>query len=270
MKINSSTRSLITGTGSGLGRELSLELARRGARLWLTDIDLEAARATAAACREAGAPEAHASVCDVRRAEELEALSQEVQKTWQGLDLLVNNAGVAVAGLFDELSLEDWHWVVDTNLWGVIHGCHVFFPMMKAAGRGAILNIASAAGFLSPPKMSAYNTSKAAVIALSESLHAECAGTGVEVSVACPTFFKTGLFNHARYADPSLRETARKLYDRSFCKVGDVVRSCLRAVETGSLYALPMREARALWWIKRAAPAVPPRLWRALLPREAR
>ena len=110
----------------------------------------------------------------------------------------MNNAGVAAGGLVGEQSLDDWKWIVDINLWGVIHGCHVFAPRFRAQRSGYILNVASAAGFVSLPEMASYNVTKAGVIALSETLCGELSPCGVRVSVTCPSFFKTNLMDVLR------------------------------------------------------------------------
>jgi NAD(P)-dependent dehydrogenase (short-subunit alcohol dehydrogenase family) len=110
-----------------------------------------------------------------------------------GLDVMINNAGVAVAGELDAISPEDWRWIVDTNFLGVVWGCRAALPVLRRAGGGIILNIASAAGFAAAPNMSAYNATKAAVISLSETLAAETGGTGIQISCAILGFFRSHL-----------------------------------------------------------------------------
>src|SRR5438105_272418 len=138
------TRAVITGAGSGLGRAICLELASRDVKLIASDLKLDDARATADACG-AGA---QAVRCDVSDAAQVEALAQIAEQKLGPVDLVVNNAGVAVGGAVGEVSLEDWRWIVGVNFWGVVHGCHVFLPRMKARGVGHILNVASAAGLI--------------------------------------------------------------------------------------------------------------------------
>src|SRR5690606_23353345 len=130
----------------------ALELAKKRARLVLGDIDEAGLRESAELATRAGA-EARTLPCDVRDASQVEALAALADEAFGGTDVLVNNAGVAVAGNVGEVSLEDWRWQIDINLWGVIHGCHAFVPRMKQARSGWILNVASAAGLLCTPQM---------------------------------------------------------------------------------------------------------------------
>jgi short-subunit dehydrogenase len=166
----------------------------------------------------------------------------------------VNNAGVAVGGMVGEISMEDWQWIMGINLWGVIYGCHVFVPRMKAAGRGHVLNVASAAGLIAPGGMAPYNVTKAGVVALSETLAGELGGSGVGVSVLCPTFFQTNIAEAGRGSDERMKKIARKLMAQSKLQAADVARMALDAADRGDLYVLPMSDGRWMWRIKRANP----------------
>lgn len=268
MKITKGTRAVITGAGSGLGRELALQLAACGAKLWLVDINKDAAERTARECLSGGALEARSGLCDVRERAAIETLAREVDAEWQGADLVVNNAGVAVGGWFEEQSLDDWQWIIETNLWGVIYGCHYFMPLLKKS-RGHLLNIASAAGILFPANLASYNVTKAGVVALSETIYGEARYTGVSATVACPTFFMTNLLQTARLARPELREAGDRAFKGSFTTATAVARCCLKAVEKKRLYALPSWDARFGWRVKRIAPVLFNRLLAAMLPTKA-
>ncbi|MRG96552.1 SDR family NAD(P)-dependent oxidoreductase [Polyangium spumosum] len=251
MGLRSSGCSVITGAGGGFGRALALELAARGGRLVLSDLHPSAAEETARLARARGAASVTAVGCDVTKMEEVEALA----KTCEGpVDLLVNNAGVSSGGLVGDLALEDWRWTIEVDLFGVIHGCHAFVPRMKKQGSGHILNVASAAGLLCAPRMAAYNAAKAGVIAISETLAVELDGTGVGVTVLCPTFFKTDIVNSGRFADPETKKLADKLMSTGR-PVEEVVLAALSAVERDELYAVPMADARWLWRLKRVVPS---------------
>jgi NAD(P)-dependent dehydrogenase (short-subunit alcohol dehydrogenase family) len=255
-------RAVVTGAGSGLGAAFCRLLAGRGARVVAADVDLEAASATAA--RSSG--EVHAVRCDVSQLGEVEALALTAERLVGGVDLVINNAGVAVVGQVGQIPIEDWRWCVEVNLWGVIHGCHVFVPRLRARRGGHIINVASAAGLLSPPHMAPYNTTKAAVVALSETLAADLAGDGVGVSVLCPTFFRSNLVRSSRTAvDGALHRVARRLVEQSDLSAVDVARAALAAAEAGALHIAPQRDGRWLWRLKRLSPA----LFRALGPRVA-
>lgn len=244
---------MVTGGGSGLGRAIATELGVRGGRVLVADIDEAGGHETVRAL-EASGVQACFQRCDVRDAEQVEALAQTAESRFGGVDLVVNNAGVAVSGKVGEVSLEDWRFIVDVNLLGVVHGCHSFVPRFVAQGRGYVLNVASAAGLLNPPEMAPYNATKSAVIALSETLHAERSADGVHVTVLCPTFFETNLMATARGPHKHTK-TAQKLMERSRVGASDVAREALSAVEAGRLYAVPMLDGRAMWSLKRLAPS---------------
>lgn len=254
MKLGSNGSAVVTGGGSGLGRELCLELGRRKQRLVVADLDLKKAESTCEDALRAGAVSAKATVCDVRKFSELQALEATCAGELGEVDLLVNNAGVAAAGLFEEQSIEDWHWLIETNLWGVIYGCHVFLPTMKKRKKGHILNIASAAGLVSVPRMTSYNVAKAGVVALSETLYGELVGTTVGITVACPTFFKTGLLQSARFTTDEAKVTANHLFDKSRSTAAGVASACIKAVEKNKLYVVPNLDGKVAWTAKRIAP----------------
>jgi len=249
MGLADTPRAVVTGAGSGLGRAFCLELARhRHARIICADIDEAAAQRTA---DEIGATAAR---CDVARIEEVEALAATADRVLGGVDLVINNAGVAVGGLIGEVPLDDWRWIMGVNLWGVIHGCHVFAPRLRAQGQGHILNVASAAGLLAPPALGPYNVTKAAVVALSETLWAELKEAGVGVTVLCPTFFQTNINASARAIDDRARARVEKMMARSRIQADDVARLALDAAGRDELYALPHADGRWMWRLKRWAP----------------
>lgn len=244
--IGRGTRAVITGAGSGLGRALSIELGRRGASVLVNDIDLGAAEETVGLVRAAGG-EARAQRCDVRVPDEVFALKTTMDDVFGGTDLVVNNAGVAVAGRIGDVALEDWKYAVDINLLGVVHGCHVFVPEMKRRGRGLVLNVASSAGLVSMPILGPYNATKAAVVALSETLHAEVRRHGVGVTVLCPTFFTTNIAKNQRgtaTADDRALVDGRMRASRT--QADDVARAAIRALSAGDLYCVPMLDGRLI------------------------
>jgi len=246
-------RVVVTGGGSGLGREICLAMARRQGRILVADVHLQRAKETVALIKEAGG-EGEAFTCDVKDAEQVEALAEKADELWGGTDFLVNNAGVAGAGPVGEYPLDDWNWLLGINLQGVIHGCHFFIPRMIQQGQGAILNVASAAGFVSLPDMAAYNVSKAGVIALSETLYAELAAKNIAVTVLCPSFFKTNLLESMRSVRPLQRQLAEKAFKRSKWTAEEVAYVAIDHLERKSLYCLPQADARWQWRIKRLIP----------------
>jgi NAD(P)-dependent dehydrogenase (short-subunit alcohol dehydrogenase family) len=186
-------RVVITGAGSGIGAATARRYAGLGADVVCVDIDGERAEETAAVCRERGAG-ADAFTCDISDAAAVHALAETV-----GLvDVLVNNAGVGIAGPFLEAGVEDWDWLMGVNLDGVAYGCRAFGPAMVQRGRGQIVNVASGAAYIMSRDMAAYCASKAAVVALSRCLRAEWASAGVGVSVVCPGVINTPIASATR------------------------------------------------------------------------
>lgn len=247
-------RSVITGASSGLGRALTMALSARGARLVVSDIEEPLLDELVAEAYDAGAEEVVATRCDVGQLADVEQLSELASRHFGGTDVVINNAGVAVAGAVGEVSIEDWRWQIDVNLWGVIHGCHVFTPELKGKGQGSILNVASAAGLISAPEMAPYNVTKSAVVALSQTMSAELQGTGVSVSVLCPTFFQSGIHTRAR-GRADLRRMTEKLITRSKWTSEQIAQVALRGLEKGQLHIVPQLDAKLYWGLHRMWPA---------------
>ena len=190
---------VITGAGSGIGQALAVELAARGARLAVSDVDEASAKATAERCRVAGA-EAHAYGLDVTDREAVHEHADDVRRTFDDVHLVVNNAGVALHGRVAELSETDFRWVMDIDFWGVVHGTQAFLPHLAASGDGQLANVSSVFGLIAVPKQSAYNAAKFAVRGFTEALRQECELDGTPVSVSCihPGGVRTEIARRAR------------------------------------------------------------------------
>ena len=245
---------VVTGAGSGIGRSFAYELARRGGAVICADINEERAEQVAASLKALGS-KAIARRCDVGDAKQMEALSDEAEKLLgRPVTLVINNAGVGLGGPIGEVPLDDWHWCMNVNLWGVIHGCHYFAPKLRDLGYGGIINVASAAAFGAAPEMSTYNVTKAGVLALSETLAAELAGTGVKVTALCPTVVPTNIVNDGKLPERR-REFARSAMTRFALTTADkVARQTLDALDRGELYVLPQIDGRLAWRFKRLMP----------------
>lgn len=253
--VSVNAKAVVTGAGSGIGRAFALELARRGGDVVCADIDADRAVETAKLIAELGKGTAHAVTCDVSSRSEVESLVAQAQEIFSGPPtLVINNAGVGIGGKpVGEIGLDDWNWALGINLWGVIYGCELFTPLLRKAGRGGIINVASAAGFAAAPVMGPYNVSKAGVMSLSETLAAELAGSGVNVTVLCPTFVKTNVGRDGR-----ITEGASGLVDKLMAFTGfspeKVAAQTLDDHDKGRLYVLPQIEANVIWHLKRHFP----------------
>lgn len=245
---------VVTGAGSGIGRSFAYELARRGGAVICVDINEERAEQVVASLQALGS-QAIAYRCDVGDAKQMEALSDEAEKLLgRPVTLVINNAGVGLGGPIGAVSLEDWQWCMNVNLWGVIHGCHFFAPKLRDLGYGGIINVASAAAFGAAPEMSTYNVTKAGVLALSETLAAELTGTGVRVTALCPTVVPTNIVNDGKLPEKR-REFARSAMTRFSLTTADkVARQTLDALDRGELYMLPQIDGRLAWRFKRLMP----------------
>lgn len=254
------SRAVVTGAASGIGQAFAVELAARGGSVVVSDVDMVGARRTVEVITDQGG-KATAVHCDVSRLEDVEALAAEAADFFGDVPtLVVNNAGVGAGGpKIGDVPIEDWRWTLDINLWGPIHGCHVFAPILRQAAAAGdvcgIINVASAASFGAAPRMAAYNVSKAGVLSLSETLAAEMAGSGVNVSVLCPTFVKTNIVSNGRINERS-SSAADTLMRWTGMSPAKVVRICLDTHDRGGLHVLPQLDAKIGWQIKRTVPGL--------------
>ena len=248
---------VVTGAGSGIGRSFAMELAKRGGTIVCADINLEAAQETVELIHTQTLGKAFAAKCDVGVKEQVKALADEAEKLMQHpVTLIINNAGVGLGGKFDEVSLEDWQWCMHVNLWGVIHGCHYFVPKFKQQGYGAIINVASAAGYTAAPEMTAYNVTKSSVLALSETLSAELRKDKISVNVLCPTLVPTNIMKNGRLPDNYSGVADDLLMNHAFTTSDAVAMKTLNNLDAGKLYTIPQPDAKLFWILKRASPAL--------------
>ncbi len=245
MKISAGDRALVTGAASGLGLALTKALAARGVRVLATDVH-DTANGDLAVLDGV----TYRRV-DVTQDVDWAAARDHVVEEWGGIDLVFNNAGVAAGGRIELTEMDQWEWIVDINLLGVVRGCRTFTPLLKDQGRGHLVNTSSAAGLVHPPRMSEYNSVKAAVVGLSETLFHELKPFGVDVSVVCPTFFRTNLTQSLRGKDESAQQAAAKLIDGSKRSADDIAATVLEQVEKGRHIILTDREGRVAYAAKR-------------------
>ena len=238
-----------------MGRAMSLAWASWGWKIGVADVDGEAAAETVQMVKRAGG-DGEVFLCNVRNLSEVQAMADHFFSSWGTVGLLVNNAGVADAGRVGEVLIESWERIIETSLWGVIYGCHAFIPRMQGQRSGHILNIGSSAGFSSFPEMGSDNLVKAAVISLSETLRVELAPHGIGVTVACPTFFASGLGRTLTYTDESLKQLNDALFSKAKLTAEEVAEYIVRTVSKNKLYAIPGVDAKGVWFAKRLAPSL--------------
>jgi NAD(P)-dependent dehydrogenase (short-subunit alcohol dehydrogenase family) len=235
MRITKDTIALITGAGSGIGRETALALARKGARLIICDVNPSA---LASVEQEINALSQCllAETVDVSDRNAMRAFSEKVHKQVGGLDILINNAGIGVAGTLMDTPLDEWDRVLNINLKGVLHGCHFFVPAMLAHGRVAhIVNLSSLAGFWPAPGLNAYSTAKFGVFGLSECLRLELAKTPIGVSVICPGIIHTNIVRntaiHGKENVDVLRDKIEAQYKKRGYTPDRVAAAIVKAIE---------------------------------------
>lgn len=257
-------RVLISGAASGLGLALTEAWATRGWHVLMTDreteaLQREAARVEALPVRSGGGaglpgPRIASLTLDVTDEDDWAAAREWVQEQWGGIDVVVNNAGVATGGRMEVAPMEDWRWIIDINLLGVVQGCRTFIPMMKEQGSGQLVNTASLAGLLAPPMMSSYNVVKAGVVALSETLHSELAPYGIDTTVVCPSFFRTNLKANTRATDASIERAMTKLVEQNKTGADVIAAQVVTAVDARRFLVLTDRDGRVAWFVKRFVP----------------
>lgn len=236
-------RVLVTGGASGLGAALVAAFSARGDRVVATDL---AEHAPDTLPRDV----AYLRL-DVTSDDDWAAALAHVEERWSGLDVLVNNAGIAAGGRIDVLTVEDWRLITEINLFGVVRGCRTFTPLFKRQGSGHVVNVASMAGLVHPPVMSSYNAVKAAVVALSETLRHELTPYGVTTSVVCPSFFRTNLASSLSGSDPEVEVSATRLINGSRLSADEVAARVLRGTDRRRPVILTDREGRVAVLAKR-------------------
>jgi NAD(P)-dependent dehydrogenase (short-subunit alcohol dehydrogenase family) len=255
---------LVTGAASGIGRETALALGRRGAGLVICDLDEQGLGDTEAMLRDLGR-DVLARRVDVADREQMRGFAEETLAQVGVVDILMNNAGVGLGASFLDTPLDDWDWILRINLLGVVHGCHFFVPAMVERGAGGhVVNVSSAAGYLPTEALSAYVTSKYAVLGLSESLRGELRRHRIGVTAICPGIIDTPITRSSRlrgkYAVEGRREEMVSTYQRRGYGPDRVARNVLKAIQRNRGIAPVSPEAWIAWYLKRLSPALVSRL----------
>lgn len=211
---------VITGAGSGIGRALALDAAARGAVLALSDVDAVGLAETAERARRRMAGEVRTDVVDVRDRDAVAAYAAAVADQLGRVNVVVNNAGVALTANVEEMAYEDFQWVMDIDFWGVVHGTKEFLPYLIASGEGHVVNISSLFGLLGMPSQSAYNAAKFAVRGFTEAFRQEMLIAGYPVQVSCvhPGGIKTAIARNARAAEGEDQASMAEFFDRKLAR----------------------------------------------------
>ena len=233
-------RVLVTGGSSGLGAALVDAYVARGAQVLSCDLNEPSA--------ERDASHLH---LDIRSDDDWAAAVAWVDEHWGGLDVLVNNAGVAGGGRIDVATMAEWEWITQINLFGVVRGTRAFVPTFKRQRSGQVVNVASLAGLVHPAGMGSYNAVKAAVVAFTETTGHELAEYGVTAHVVCPSYFRTGLVDAMQGSDEAVGAVIGALVANAPLGPGDIAAAVLDALDRGEELILPDEAARAAYELKR-------------------
>lgn len=246
---------LISGAGSGLGRALALRYAREGAEICVSDMSKEGGEETVQLIQDAGGI-AFFMLCDITKQWDVDKLSLQLAERWRSLDLLVNNAGVATAGMLEFESIEQWQWVLDINVLGHVRMTKAFLPLLKASNAAdkSIINIASQAGLTPAPGMGSYSVSKAAMISYSETAYLELTHDGIHVSVVCPAFFDTNLNTSLRSDPAGMNETVSKLIKNSGVTADVIAEKIFNQVADKKFMVITHKDGRTAHRLKRYLP----------------
>jgi NAD(P)-dependent dehydrogenase (short-subunit alcohol dehydrogenase family) len=271
MQIDASTIAVVTGAGSGIGRALAIHLAARGAALALCDVNAEQLEVTASRCY--GASKVTTHTVDVSKLEAMQEFARAVERDHGGANLVINNAGVALGGTFEELEISDLHWLMGINFWGVVHGTHAFLPLLKVQPRAHLVNVSSVFGLVAPPGQTAYSSAKFAVRGFTESLRHELqeANSTVRISTVHPGGIKTNIARGSRAGaklkiSDAQRQQEIAQFEKSFVTTAEAAAErILRGVERDETRILIGQDATILDVLARAFPATYWRILRRLM-----
>lgn len=249
---------IITGAASGIGRATAIELAKRGARLAISDLDRGGLAETAKRIEALGG-EVTTYLLDVADRDAVYAFAQEIETSHGGADIVINNAGVAQIARVEDLTYDDFEWVMKIDFWGMVYGSKAFLPQLQAKGEGHIVNVSSLFGLIAVPSQAAYNSAKFAIRGFTEALRHEMKGTGIQVSCVHPGGIKTNIVRNARFlqsTQATVREEAVSGFDRLARttpeRAGEVI---VRGIEKNNPRILIGADAKAIDWLQRLMPA---------------
>jgi short-subunit dehydrogenase len=250
------TRLLITGGATGLGKSIALVWAQNqkaNVNICIADINQERGDATVAELKELGAG-AFYSHCDITKQKDIDNLRLEIHQQWQGIDVVINNAGVASGGSLKGEDLDQWQWIFDINLFGMVRVSQSFYDDFKAQGHGYFINIASQAGLTPIPFMNSYNAVKSAVVGFSETMKLELAFDNIDVSVVCPSFFKTNLDESMRTSEPAMKKMMDRAFDKSDISAEQVASTIYHEAQKRTFLILTHKLGKQAFIMKKLMP----------------
>ena len=258
MAINNKSVAVITGAASGIGQALAVRFAREGvAGIAISDVNENGLNETADLIKEIGVP-VSTHVFDVSKLDQVQKFADEIIEQHGHVTHLVNNAGVGLIGTFDQLSIEDFEWLMGINFWGVVYGCKVFLPLMIDQDEAHIVNISSVFGIIAPEEQTAYCASKFAVRGFTESLRHELADTNVSIMCVHPGGVKTNIVKNSRVGENAAdewKQQGSKLFDKIAKTLpDDAAEDIINAINTNNPRLLIGKDARAISHVSRLFP----------------
>ena len=244
---------VVTGGASGLGKALAIKWAQSGANVCIADINEELGNSCVDEINATGGS-AFFHPCDVTKVKQIQALKSELVARWSQVDLVINNAGVATADRLEDEAISQWQWVFEINLFALVKVSQIFTPLFKSQGHGYFVNVASQAGITPIPYMSSYNTSKAAVVSLSETMRLELADDNIGVSVLCPGFFKTNLGSSLRTKLSGMKTMLDRVFEKAEITAEQVAEQTYNAVSKEAFYIVTHKEGKKIFQLKQLLP----------------
>ena len=241
---------VITGSGSGIGRALALGLGSRGATVIASDIHETNVKETAALVNEAGPGKAIAEAIDVSNEDAVSLHINRVADQYGRIDLIINNAGIAITGEARDLSIEHWRRVINVNLMGVLYGSDTAYKIMTCQGFGHIVNISSLSGLVPFPTNIPYGTTKYAIVGLTAGLRAEGEALGVKVSIVCPGFIESNIYTSSEAVNVS-KENLTDILPFRMVPVHKAAEKILKGIERNDAVIIFPGYAKFIWWLHR-------------------
>ena len=252
-------RILITGGATGLGQTIALKWAEKWVSkdkdisICVADINQERGDKTVEMLSAQGANAFYVH-CDITSDIDVEALAQTIETRWGGVDYVFNNAGVATGGSLLDETIEQWQWVFDINVLGMVRVSRALLPLMRKQCSGYFINVASQAGLTPIPYMGSYNSVKAAVVSFSETMKLELAPDNINVSVVCPSFFKTNLDESMRSNNPASHKMINKFFAKADMTKEEVAESIYQQVSQGKFLILTHKLGKRAFLLKKLLP----------------